>query len=272
MDIIYSILAGIIQGLTEFLPISSSGHLVIFHELFNFSILSELLFDAVLHLGTLLALLIFFYKDISKYIIAFFQSFAKWQLKEKVEQRLAWWLVVGTIPAAVIGYFLEDVIENFFRQTYWVAIMLVVFALFFLAAERFAKKFKEMNQISFKNALMIGLAQAIALIPGVSRSGITILAGLGSGLKRAQAARFSFVLAIPIVLGAGLKKLFDLTNYSVSSAEVVVLIAGFLAAAITGYFCIKFFLHYLQKNTLKPFAYYRIVLALAVIGYFYIFR
>ncbi|MFH1597986.1 MAG: undecaprenyl-diphosphatase UppP [Patescibacteria group bacterium] len=272
MDIICSIIAGIIQGVTEFLPISSSGHLVLFHQLVEFEVLNDLLFDVVLHLGTLISLLIYFRKDIGKYIIAFFQSFAKWQLRDNLDQRLAWFIVIGTIPAVVLGYFLDNIFENFFRQTYWVAIMLILVAILFYVLEKIAPKNKDFSALNVKNTLMIGLAQAIALIPGVSRSGITILAGMGSGLTRQMAARFSFLLSIPVVLGAGLKKSLEMTSYSLDAATTGVLVAGFLASAIAGYVCIKYFLRYLQKNTLKPFAIYRIFLALVVFGYFYIFR
>lgn len=272
MEIIYSIFAGIIQGLTEFLPISSSGHLVIWHELWTIDLPGELLFDVVLHLGTLLALIFFFAKDLSKYIIAFFQSFGQWRFKEDINQRLAWLLLVGTVPAVIIGYFLEDIITSSLRQPYWVAISLVVIAIFFIIVEKIATQKKDMHKVSVRNSLTIGLAQAIALIPGVSRSGITISAGLLSGLNRAVAARFSFLLSIPIVFGAGLKKLLDLTSLSLAGFDWLVLVLGFLASTLTGYFCIKYFLKYLQKNTLIPFAIYRFILAAAIIGYFYLLK
>ena len=272
MEIIYSIFAGIIQGLTEFLPISSSGHLVIWHELWTINLPSELLFDVVLHLGTLLALIVFFAKDLSKYSIAFFQSFGQWQFKKNINQRLAWLLIIGTVPAVIIGYFLEDIIASSFRQPYWVAVSLVVIAIFFILVEKIATQKKDLPGISVKNSLIIGFAQAIALIPGVSRSGITISAGLLSGLNRAVAARFSFLLSIPIVLGAGLKKLFDLSSLNLAGLDWLILVVGFVASVLTGYFCIKYFLKYLQKNTLKPFAVYRFILAAAIIGYFYLLK
>ena len=233
---------------------------------------SNLLYDVVLHLGTLIALLIFFYQDISKYIIAFFQSFAKWQYHENTDQRVAWLLIIGTVPAAIIGFFLEDIITNYFRQPFWVAITLIVVALLFFIGEKLSSFTKNIVDLTWRNSLFIGLAQAVALIPGVSRSGITILAGLKIGLTREVAARFSFLLAIPIVLGAGLAKLLDLSSIAICPTELAVLISGLIASVITGYFCIKYFLKFLQKNTLIPFAIYRIILALAVLGYFYLLK
>ena len=266
MDIFYSILAGIIQGLTEFLPISSSGHLVIVHDFLKFDFIDNLAFDVVLHLGTLVALIVFFFADILKYLIAFFESLVAWNLKNNLNQRLAWYLFIATLPAAIVGYFLEDRIEMVFRSPFLVALMLIIFGVILYLADKFFFKLKTINELSLANSLTIGLFQAIALIPGVSRSGITIIAGLSQKLKRKDAARFSFLLAVPIIFGAGLKKTIDLISGSaISSADFLALILGFLSSAVTGYFCIKYFLKFLENHSLKIFAWYRIVLGLLII-------
>lgn len=262
MAIIYSLIAGIIQGLTEFLPISSSGHLVILHEIFNFNFVDDLAFDVVLHLGTLAALVIFFWRDIIKYFKALFLPLAQRDL----QQRLAWGIIIATIPTAVFGYFLEDTIESIFRSPTLVAIMLISFGFVLYFIDRVALKTKSLNQLTLGSSFLIGLAQILALIPGVSRSGITIIAGLSQNLNRESAARFSFLLSIPIVFGAGLKKTIDLlTQNSLAGADYMILIAGFLAATFTGYLCIKYFLKFLQRNSLAVFAYYRVILGILIL-------
>ena len=265
MDLVYAIIFGAIQGLTEFLPVSSSGHLVALHDLFNFQLQSDLGFDVFLHLGTIVALFSFFYKDIAKYIKAFFSSIKKWDLKNQVDQKLAWLIILGTVPAAVAGFFLDEIIDLFLRQGWIVAIMLIVFAILFFVAEKYATKKKEMASLGWKGALWIGIAQAVALVPGVSRSGATIIAGMSAKLKRAQAARFAFLLSIPIVLGAGAKKTIDLISEGFITSEAWVYVLGFVASAVVGYFCVKYFLRYLEKYSLKPFAWYRIVIAILII-------
>ena len=266
MDIFYSILAGVIQGLTEFLPISSSGHLVLFHDFFNFNLPDNLAFDVVLHLGTLFALVLFFWPEILKYLIAWFQSFSQWDLKNNLNQRLVWYILVATLPAAIVGYFLEEQIENSFRQPILVAFMLIIFGVFLYLADRFFSQEKVMAQLKLNNSLVIGFFQVLALVPGVSRSGITIIAGLSQKLKREQAARFAFLISIPIIFGAGLKKTLDLFSAgTIAGSEFLILILGFLSSALAGYFCIKYFLKFLESHSLKIFAYYRIVLGIIIL-------
>lgn len=267
MDIVYSIVFGIVQGLTEFLPVSSSGHLVVLHDFFNFELKSSLGFDVFLHLGTLVALVGFFYKDIVKYIKAFFNSFESLNLKKinnNTDQKISWLLIIGTIPAAVAGLFIEDIIEMYFRHSWLVAGMLIIVALLFFIVEKYSKKIKKMGELNWINVVIIGIAQMFALIPGVSRSGITIVAGMSQKLERKQAARFSFLLSIPVVLGAGIKKTIDLIIEGFIANEVILYILGFLFAAVIGYFCIKYFLKYLEKHTLLPFAWYRLALAVII--------
>jgi len=265
MDIIYSILAGIIQGLTEFLPVSSSGHLVLFHDFLNFDLPDDLAFDVVLHLGTLFALVVFFWKEVWQLVSAWLQSFARWDLKNNDNQRLAWYLFAATIPAALAGYFLESLIETIFRSSAIVAVMLIVVGILLYLADQYFSKAKDFSQLNLSNALIIGVAQVIALIPGVSRSGITIIAGLSQKLNRQAAAHFAFLLAMPIVFGAGLKKVSDLVIERSGDLDYLILTLGFLSSAITGYFCIKYFLRFLQSHSLKAFAVYRIVLGVIIL-------
>lgn len=266
MNLIYSIIAGAIQGLTEFLPISSSGHLVLLHEYLNFDLSNNLAFDVVLHLGTLVALLIFFWQDVLYLLKSFFKSFVRRDITDP-NQRLSWQLLLATIPAVLAGYFFEDIIDLYFRNILSVALMLILFGGVLYLADRYFSKVKTIPQLSLFNAIVIGIAQVLALVPGVSRSGITIIAGLGQKLNRGEAARFSFLMAIPVVFGAGAKKVYDFSAQGgINNDEILVLILGFITAAITGYLCIKYFLQFLQNHSLQFFAYYRIILGLILLG------
>jgi len=270
MDYIYSIFFGGIQGLTEFLPISSSGHLVILHKVLNFRLENDLSYDVILHAGTLAALLILFSKDIITYLVAFFKSLVKWNLKNDENQRLAWLILVAAIPAGIFGYLLEDKAESLFRSPYLVAAMFILVGLFFLILEKYSQKTKELKEMGLKGAIVIGLAQVFALIPGVSRSGITIIAGLSQQLKREAAARFSFLLSIPVILGAVVKRVAELFSHPFASHELIIYLLGFLAAAFSGYWAVKFLLNYLKTHSLNIFAYYRFGLAVLVIIYFFL--
>lgn len=262
IDILKSLLAGVVQGLTEFLPVSSSGHLIIIHDFLRFNFVDDLSFDVMLHLGTLLALVLFFWRDVIMYLKALVQPPAR----QDPNQRLAWYLVVATIPAVVFGYFFEASIEAAFRTTAAVAWMLIIVGVLLYVVDRFSPKIKAMNHLTLGNALVIGFAQVLALIPGVSRSGITIIAGLSQKLNRVAAARFSFLLSMPIILGAGAKKMIDLlSTHSLDANQWALLAAGFFAAAITGYLVIKYFLRYIQRHSLAVFAYYRIGLGVLLL-------
>lgn len=264
-------LAGIIQGLTEFLPISSSGHLIVFHDFFGFNFVDDLSFDVILHLATLAALVAFFRAEILNLIKAFGQSFVRWNLKNDAQQRLAWYLLIGTLPALLVGYFWGDDIENSFRNILVVAVMLIVFGLLLNLTEALGKKYKDISQLRLFDTLVIGLAQSLALVPGISRSGITIIAGLNQDLKRQEAAKFSFLLSIPVVLAAGAKGIFELGQVQLNQSELGILLVGFVFAAISGFFTIKYFLRFLQKYSLRPFVYYRIILGFAILLILYWF-
>ena len=261
-QILQSLVAGALQGLTEFLPISSSGHLLILHELLNFNFVDDLAFDVVLHLGTLLALALFFWRDVATYAAALLQP----PSHQDENQRLAWYLVFATLPAAAAGYFFESIIETALRSTTIVALMLIGVGALLYAVDRYAPKIKAMNHLTLGGALFIGCAQALALIPGVSRSGITIIAGLSQKLNRAAAARFSFLLSMPIVLGAGLKKTIELfSSQTLELAQLQALGVGFLSSAIIGYLVIRYFLRFVERHSLAVFAYYRILLGILLL-------
>ncbi len=261
MDLIYSIIFGVVQGITEFLPVSSTGHLVILHELWPMDLSSDLGFDVVLHGGTLLALVIYFRQEIFQYLKGFLRSFKRFDARNDIEQKLSWLIIIGTIPAALIGYFTESYVEDAFRSIWVIIIALIIGGLLFIIIEKISRKEKDLGKINGLTALFIGLAQAIALIPGVSRSGITIIAGLGAGLKRETAAKFAFLLSIPIIFGAGLKKTLDLIEAGALTNNWFIYLVGFTASLVSGYLCVKYFLKYLKNRSLAPFAYYRFILS-----------
>lgn len=274
MDYLLAVLFGAVQGLTEFIPVSSSGHLVILHRLFPDFIQegNALAFDVALHVGTLIALMSFFWKDCVLYLRAFFSSVqygvrTQARIELTTDQRLAWLILLAIIPAGAAGLFLEDIITQLFRSTSIVIVMLAVVALLFLVMEySVANQLKRsMDDITWRHALFIGVLQVLALVPGTSRSGITILAGMMVKLTREQAARFSFLISIPLIFGAGLKKAVDfitiVSTVGIESGVYTLLCIGTATSAIVGYFAIRFLLQFLSSKTLKPFAYYRLALA-----------
>lgn len=257
--ILEAILLGIIQGITEFIPVSSSGHLVLFHEVLTVGT-QELLFDVGLHLGTLLALLLYFRKDIAQLVRGFFGG-------KPADVLLTKMLVIGTIPAVIAGLLLQDLAEAAFRSPVSVAAMLALFGVVMLLAERYAKTRKpvEIKAIGIREAVMIGVAQACAIVPGVSRSGATISAGLFAGLNRVAAARFSFLLAMPVILGASIKVLFTDSAYRTLLENPAMFSAGFLAAFVSGLVAIRFLLGFVARYSIASFAYYRFAVAAVVL-------
>lgn len=275
-----AIVLGIVQGLTEFLPISSSAHLILVPWLLGWdnAVITSLPFDLALHLGTLLAVLAFFANDWVRLIRAGVASIVERKIGNDPDRRLAWLIIIGSVPGALVGALLESKVEEIFHApneplARWAVIaMAVVIALLGLAlylAERAAKHVRDLNQVTLRDSILIGFAQALAIFPGVSRSGATITAGLFLGLKRDDAARFSFLLGAPIILGAGLKSVYDVYKESQSGAlasgDLVLYAVGFVASAVTGFFAIKFLLQYLRRNSTDVFVYYRWLLAAVLI-------
>lgn len=280
MDFIIAIILGAVQGLTEFVPVSSSGHLLLLHRVLPTLGVNELAFDVALHMGTLLALLVFFWADYWRYIRAGWDASSKWlrrvtRMRPKpatsirsieADRRLTAYIAIAIVPAGLAGLFLEEIIETWLRSPWVVVVTLATVALLFFAIEiqQRVQFQKELTRITWQNALWVGLAQTLALIPGVSRSGITIIAGMSVGMKRDHAARFSFLVSMPLIAGAGLKKMIDLAIVGVAFSDMAVLLVGILASAIVGYLVIGWLLSYLSSRSLIPFAIYRIILAAGV--------
>jgi undecaprenyl-diphosphatase len=250
-----AIVLGLVQGLTEFLPISSSGHLVLVPWILDWED-PGLAFDAMLHLGTLLAIVVFFWRDLQDLVIGGLASIRERSLADDPSRRGAWLIVVGSLPAALIGSVFEDFFETLFDAPIWVGVLLLVTGAVLAASEKWSRKRLRPTQLGWVDAVIIGLAQALAIAPGISRSGATISGGLWRGLQRDSAARFSFLLSVPIVMGAGLFKLKDLWVATGSMNSPAVLIAGFAAASVSGFLSIKFLLRYLRARPLYPFAAY----------------
>ncbi len=254
MSILHAIILGLIQGLTEFIPISSSGHLVLAHHALGI-VESGLAFDVALHLGTLIALVGYFWKDLVQYFMALF--------KKSGQTRLTWLLIGATIPAAIIGFLLESKAESQFRSPRLAAFTMLTFGFIMLLAEHFYRrqqKHTALEQVTTKQALTMGFAQAIAIVPGVSRSGSTITAGLFTGLDRVAATRFSFLLGIPITAGAVLKVFTEGGVIQQFQTEQSAVLVGVITALLSGLFAIRFMLNYLSRHGLELFAYYRLVL------------
>lgn len=263
MDIFDSIILGTIQGLTEFLPISSSGHLIIARDIFGWHNNIDLSFDAVLQLATVLAIIVFFWKDIWVLIKDFINLlFLQRKPIEEKSKILIYSIILGTIPAIILGVLLEKYMETTFRSAVLVSIILVLGSAVMFFAEKLSKKDKE---LTIKRGFYIGLFQCLALIPGFSRSGATISGGLFNGLKREESARFSFLLSIPIILGSGFKKLFDIWKSGSIENDYLNLLCGSLSAFIVGIIVIKFLMNFLKKHSLNVFIIYRIVLAILVL-------
>jgi undecaprenyl-diphosphatase len=267
-QLLQAIVLGIVQGLTEFLPISSSGHLIVVPALLGWDdpFIESLAFSVMLHIATLLALLIYFRDDWLRLIPAGLASIRDRSLADDPDRRLAWLLVVATIPAVIAGVLLNDPIETAFRQPRLVAVTLVIGAAILFLADRLGSHARRMDSIGFPLALGIGAAQALALVPGISRSGISISAGIFAGLDHGSAARFAFLIATPITAGAGLWELRKvLVGEAGVSIPIVPLVGGMVAALIAGLLAIAVLLRYLRTHGLGVFVVYRLALAAVVI-------
>ncbi|HPN36835.1 MAG TPA: undecaprenyl-diphosphatase UppP [Melioribacteraceae bacterium] len=276
MNIIEAIVLGIIQGLTEFLPISSTGHLTLVGKFMG--LISDqnpekwTAFIAVIQLGTLAAVLIYFYKDLYNIFI----EFIKYNLispkklsRQSTNSKLGWFIILGSIPVVIIGLGFKDFIEGHFtKNLYVIATSLIVLGIILAGAEKFGKFTRGIEKITWLDALLIGCAQALSLIPGSSRSGTTITAGLFLGLNRETAARFSFLLSIPAVLGSGLLEFYHEYKNLDQSGFITLAIAT-LASALSGYFAIAFLINFLKKNTTYVFVIYRVGIGVAILLFLY---
>jgi undecaprenyl-diphosphatase len=269
MDLyVQAIVMGIVQGLTEFLPISSSGHLIVVPELLGWTdpFIDSLAFSVMLHLATLLALLVYFRADWLRLVPAWIASVRERSIGGDANRRLAWLLLLSTIPAVVAGLLLNDLIETTFREARLVAVTLVVGAAILWLAEKMGPQTRRIADLSTAGALGIGAAQAIALVPGISRSGISISAGLFAGLDRESAARFSFLMATPITAGAGLYELRKLVAGEAGvDASLGPLVAGMVASLVAGLAAISILLRFLRTHPTTIFIAYRVVLAAVIV-------
>ncbi|MFZ5631750.1 MAG: undecaprenyl-diphosphatase UppP [Bacillota bacterium] len=254
MSFFEAVIMGLVQGLGEFLPISSSAHLVLTPWVFGWRD-PGLAFDVALHLGTLVAVLSFFWRD---WIIMARDGFFN---RRTIEGRMFWYLVAATVPGAAFGFLFEDYISTVFRNPMLIGIMLIVMGIFLYLADRLAPAKKGLHQVGWKESIWIGISQAFAMIPGVSRSGITMTAGRLLGLDREASARFSFLLSTPIIVGAGLVQVNNLTpaDFTVPFA------AGIIVSAVVGYLAIKFLLRFLMTNSFAIFVIYRFIIGAGVI-------
>lgn len=267
-DLLDALILGVVQGLTEFLPISSTGHLILTEHLLGIpSGKFGLPFDAAIHLGTLAAVLVYFRDTVSRLIVAWLASLPRLDWRRSPDARLAWLLVLGTIPAAIAGALIENTAEKELRDPVLVAAMLLLFCVPLLLAERWGHGSREIADAGPKDALLLGVAQSIALIPGVSRSGITIATGMLAGLRREEAAAFAFLLSAPVIAGAGGKQVFDALRDGDSAAGGFDTYAvGLIAAAVVGYAAVAFLMRFLRTNSLLGFVAYRVVLGVLVLG------
>jgi undecaprenyl-diphosphatase len=258
MTLVQAIILGIIQGLTEFIPVSSSAHLVLTPYFFGWNIPIEeaFPFDVLVQLGTLAAVIIYFWKDLAEIVTTFFQGLKHSHPFADHRSRLGWYIILATIPAGIAGLLFKGQVEAAFNSPAMTGAFLFVTAAFLFLAEWFGKRNKTLAFIKWPDALLIGIAQIISIFPGISRSGSTISGGMLRNLQRPAAARFSFLMSIPIMLAAGLLSLKDLSNFSDLSAFLPNLLAGFIAAFIVGYITIHWLLRFLNKRSLNIFAIY----------------
>jgi undecaprenyl-diphosphatase len=266
--IVQAIIIGIVQGLTEFLPVSSSAHLILLPEILGWDdeLINSSEFVVMLHMGTLAALLVYFWRDMLELIAAGWASIRERSLAGDPKRKLAWVLLLTVIPAALLGLLLEDFIDSFFRESLIVIpIMLVIGAGILWLAERLGTRDRDLDQTNLTDAATIGAAQALALFPGISRSGITLAAGLFRGLEREAAARFAFLMGIPIIAGAGIWKARHFATGDVGEVDLTVLAAGVIAAAVAGWLAIGFLLRYLRTHSTGIFIAYRLVAALVFV-------
>lgn len=264
------VLLGLIQGLTEFFPVSSSGHLVIAKYFLKLH-LPGVAFEAFLHFGTVLAVIVLFRNEIKELVISFINSIYKLFQGENIlnifknnsSSKLAWFLVISTVPAAIIGYTFSSYFEMLFSEPMIASFMLAITgALLWFGNKNYAGGNKNISEITCKDAIFIGLAQAVAIIPGISRSGLTVIAGLSRNLDREFAAKYSFILSIPLILGASMYKIKDLSSLNIN---IFILILSGLVAAISSYGAMKIFIRLLKNRKIYFFSYYLWILSVSTI-------
>ncbi len=263
MDLLKAVVLGLIQGFTEFLPISSSAHLRIFPELFGWGDPGAA-FTAVIQIGTELAVLIYFRHDIWRIGKAWALSLFKPEWRGHIDSRMGWFIIIGSLPIVILGVLLKDVIERDFRNLWIIATMLIVMGIVLGIADRFSRDDKALKDIGMREAILMGLAQALALVPGVSRSGATISMGRALGFEREAATRYAFLLAIPAVIGAGLYELKEVPGGDNAYGWGPTLVAT-IVSFLVGYAAIAWLLRYISSNSYTPFVIYRVLLGTATL-------
>ncbi len=262
-----AIILGVVQGLTEFLPISSSGHLRIVSEVF-FDDDAGAAFTAVTQLGTEAAVLVYFARDIAHLVATWFRGFGSAEVRGTQDYRIAWLVILGTVPIGVLGFLFEDSIQTTGRNLWLIATMLIAFGLILGAAERFGRQRRSLERLTVRDGIAMGFAQALALVPGVSRSGGTISVGMFLGLTRQAAVRYSFLLAIPAVVAAGIFQIPDVLDTGGPGLQPTVpqMVVATLVAFVVGYAAIAWLLRFVERHSVYVFVVYRVALGLVVLG------
>lgn len=273
MNLIQAFILGIIQGLTEFLPVSSSAHLVIAPYLLGWQFPADqiLPFDTLVQLGTLAAVIVYFWRDLWQIIRAFVLGLIRLKPFEDLHARLGWMLILATIPAGIFGLLIKKTVDEAFHSVAVTAIFLLVTALLLLVGERIGKKTRRADSLNWLDALWMGIAQAIAVFPGISRSGATITGGLLRDLDRPSAARFSFLMSIPVMLAAGALELKDVLVVPGLSSLLPAIVIGFVAAAVVGYVSIRWMLSFVAQHSLRVFSVYCAAVGLLVLFLYVVF-
>ena len=265
LELLQAIVLGIVQGLTEFLPVSSSGHLLLGQYFLGMDQdRFGLTFDAAIHTGTVAAVVSYFWRDLLRMAGAFLRSLRGPNFEER-DQRMAYLILVATVPAGIVGLLFQGFFENEVRSPWLVAFNLVLVGALFIVGEVVGRQTRTSDKLGFKEAVGIGLAQTVALFPGVSRSGATITLGLFLGLRRDEAARFSFLMSVPITAAAALLSLGDAFGSGVDAGDALLFVVGSVTSGVVGYLAIRFLLAYLAGHSLRVFAYYRFALAAVVV-------
>jgi undecaprenyl-diphosphatase len=264
MSIWDAIILGIVEGLTEFLPVSSTGHLTITSKILGQQIDDPAItaFTAVIQFGAIAAVVLFMWKDIRTYAVAWFKGLRHPEYRGEFDHRMGWFVIVGSLPICFVGFAFRDIISGPLRSMWWVAGSLIVWSFFMVAAERLGSKARPLTRITLLDAIVMGVVQCLALIPGVSRSGATITAGLFRGLDRVAATKMAFLLGIPALVGAAI---FELPHALDGSVGVVPVIVGVIVSFVVGYASVAWLIKFVAKHTTEVFAFYRILLGIVIL-------
>ncbi|HEY3001481.1 MAG TPA: undecaprenyl-diphosphate phosphatase [Kribbellaceae bacterium] len=265
MTIWESIVLGIVEGLTEFLPVSSTGHLTIAEKVLDLPIddASITAYTAVIQVGAIAAVLVYFWSDIARISVAWFRGLFKPEHRGELDHRMGWYVIVGSVPIVIVGFLAKDLISGPLRNMWWVAGALIAWSAVMVLAERVATQARPLARITFNDALVMGLVQSLALVPGVSRSGATISAGLLRGLDRVAATRIAFLLGIPALVGAGVYELKDALHGGVGLVPTAV---GTVVSFVVAYASVAWLMRFVQKHTIEVFAVYRVALGVLLVA------